>query len=88
MRKETGRSGKRAAAIVSAAVMVALTLLTLAAALWPLPYLGEGAGAGAALALLAVYALVPLAVVAGVIAALVQRLREIRGGEEDDAKKY
>lgn len=86
MRKETGRSGKRAAAVVSAAVMVTLMLLTLAAALWPLPYLGEGAGA--ALALLAVYALVPLAVVAGVIAALVQRLREIRGGEEDDAKKY
>lgn len=30
----------------------------------------------------------PAAVVAGVIAVLIQRLREIRGGEEDDAAQY
>ena len=33
-------------------------------------------------------AFIYLAVVVGVIAALYQRWREIRGGEEDEAKKY
>ena len=42
----------------------------------------------AAAAIIGFYALLGLAVVAGVIAALCQRLREIKGGEEEDAKKY
>ena len=35
-----------------------------------------------------VYALGLLAVAVGVTAALIRRIREIRGGEEDEAKKY
>ena len=35
-----------------------------------------------------VYAVIGGAVVAGVLMALAQRLREIDGGEEEDAKKY
>ena len=37
---------------------------------------------------LVVYALAVGAIIAGVVAALCQRLREIRGGEEEDARKY
>ena len=45
-------------------------------------------GDGLAAALLVLYALMFLAIAAGVIAALVQRWREVRGGEEDEARKY
>ena len=38
--------------------------------------------------ILVVFILVGLAVVGGVLAALIQRLREIKRGEEEDAKKY
>ena len=41
-----------------------------------------------ATAFLVVYALVVLAMILGVIAALRQRLRELKGGEEEEAKKY
>ena len=40
------------------------------------------------LGVLAVLELIPLAVIAGVLLALRQRLREIDGGEEDDAAQY
>lgn len=52
--------------------------------------LGETVGFGVHLAtvFLVVYALVVLAMILGVIAALRQRLRELKGGEEDEAKKY
>lgn len=42
----------------------------------------------AALGIVALYALLGAAVSVGVLAALVQRLREIRKGEEEDAKRY
>ena len=38
--------------------------------------------------IMAVYVLIGLAVIGGVLAAMVQRLREIAGGEEEDARKY
>jgi len=38
--------------------------------------------------LLAALALVPLVIIAGVVLALVQRIREIGKGEIDDAKNY
>ena len=40
------------------------------------------------MAALVLYALMLLAVIVGVVVALVQRLREIRKGEEEDARKY
>ena len=48
----------------------------------------EAYGDGIAIGFLAVYGLVLVAVIVGVLAALGQRLKEIEGGEEEDAKKY
>jgi len=35
-----------------------------------------------------VYAVLAVAIVVGVLRAMVQRLREIKGGEEEDASQY
>ncbi len=53
-----------------------------------LPLLADAGGHLLAAAFLVLYALVILAMIGGVIAALVQRLREIERGEEEDARKY
>ena len=50
--------------------------------------MGVGPAEGTVIGIFAVYALVILAVIIGVIGALFQRLREIRGGEADEAKCY
>lgn len=50
--------------------------------------IGIGPAEGVVVGIFAVYALIILAVIGGIIAALFQRLREINGGEEDEAKKY
>ena len=42
----------------------------------------------ASVVFLVLYTLVGVILIAGVIAALVQRLREIKRGEEEDARKY
>ena len=41
-----------------------------------------------AVGIMILYAAGSVAVIGGVVAAMVQRLREIRRGEEADAKKY
>ncbi len=46
------------------------------------------AGAGIPLAVKALFIVIPLAVAGGVIASMLQRVREIKGGEEDAAGKY
>ena len=53
-----------------------------------LPLLDVGSGDGGAVVILILYALVLLAVIVGVVIALIQRLREIERGEEEDARKY
>lgn len=75
------------AAAVAALAMVVIFGLVL---LGILSALGEAAAfdSGLAMAFLAVYALVVLAMIIGVVAALRQRLRELRDGEEEEAKKY
>lgn len=50
--------------------------------------LASGEESLAALGIIALYALFGVAVTVGVMVALVQRLREIRRGEEEDAKRY
>ena len=58
-------------------------------ALWMLDIcLGGADGDGLAMVFLALYALVFLAIAGGVTAALVQRWREVKGGEEDESRKY
>lgn len=49
---------------------------------------GDDAGLPLAVVIGILYGVPILAVIFGVIAALRQRLREIDGGEEDEAKKY
>lgn len=74
---------KKAAAVLCAAVMALLFAVTLAVLL--LPALQLRAGEWVALGLGAACI---LAMIAGVIAAASQRLRELRSGEEEEAKKY
>lgn len=42
----------------------------------------------AAIGIFALYGVILLAMIAGVAAALIQRLRELNRGEEEDARKY
>lgn len=86
MQDSSDRRKKRTAPVVCAVLTVLFLGVVLAAIVCPL--LGAGSGDGAAAVLLALYALVILAVIAGVLAALRQRLGEIERGEEEDARKY
>lgn len=82
MRKSTkGRSP----VIVAALGTVVVTLLFFGSLLWVML---EEEPFPAAMGMMAVFTALEAAIVAGVLRAMVQRLREIQGGEEEDAKKY
>ena len=87
MRKTTDRGKKTAGAVLGAVLSALPVLLMLAFLLLPfLPWVRtlEAAEIGALL-----LCAVPLAaILIGVVGVLVQRIREIKGGEEDEAKKY
>ena len=88
MRSSSERRGKRKDSILSAAVVLLwLAGLILAVALTALEAARAGE-CGAAALLLALYGVLGGAAVIGVVLALRQRLREIDGGEEDDAAQY
>ena len=88
MQSNSERRGKRKGSILSAAVVLLwLAGLILAVALTALEAARAGEGGAAAL-LLALYGVLGGAAVIGVVLALRQRLREIDGGEEDDAAQY
>ena len=88
MRSSSERRGKRKGSILSAAVILLwLAGLILAVALTALEAARAGE-CGAAALLLALYGVLGGAAVIGVVLALRQRLREIDGGEEDDAAQY
>ena len=88
MRSSSERRGKRKGSILSAAVgLLWLAGLILAVALTALEAARAGE-CGAAALLLALYGVLGGAAVIGVVLALRQRLREIDGGEEDDAAQY
>lgn len=74
------------APVVCAGVVILLLAVVLAALI--LPVVGGNYGNAAVAIFLGVYALVILAVIVGVALALIQRLGEIQGGEEEDARKY
>lgn len=82
MQKSTKSRGP---VIVAALGTVVVALLFFGSLLWvmleeePIP---------AVIGIMAVYAILGIAIIVGVLCAMVQRLREIRGGEEEDAKKY
>lgn len=76
---------------------IAPIVITVLVVLYMLPIVGMvawaagAAGASDAAAVIPIllfYAVIGGAIIVGVVAALIQRLREIDGGEEDDAKKY
>ena len=76
------RRKKRTGAIVGAAVMTFLMLLTIVIVLWantqdPIP-----------LGLLLLLAGIPAVIIVGTLIALAGRMKEIEGGEEDEASKY
>ena len=77
---------KKRGSILCAAVVIAVLGILLGFILMPL--VNELAGALFAVGFLLVYGGVIIAVIAGVIVALNQRLREIDSGEEEEAKKY
>ena len=62
-----------------------VVLLFFGSVLWAM--LEEGP-VPAVVGIMIVYAVLAVAIVVGVLRAMVQRLREIKGGEEEDARKY
>ncbi len=79
-------TNKKRAPILCAAIMIVLLTLFIVTIIFPI--FREGDGILAAIIILAVYTVVIVAVIVGILIALRQRLREIEGGEEEDAKKY
>ena len=72
----------RTGAIIAAIVFIAIMIGLVAAVIWgqitePLP-----------IGLFIFIEAIPLAVIIGVIIALVQRIKELKGGEYDEARKY
>ena len=74
------------APILAAAGTVTVVLVLVGTVLWAV--LASGGADTMAVGIMILYAAGGVAVIGGVVAAMVQRLREIRRGEEADAKKY
>jgi len=77
---------KKKAPIICAIIVISLLSIFLATIL--LPLIGEVYGEMLALGFLLIYGALIIAVILGILFALRQRLKEIEGGEEEDAKKY
>ena len=90
MQKTTDKKGHGLmGGVIVTVLVVGFVLLFLAFLLQMLgprlPFLGE---LGASLGILLFYVGAILAVGVGVVAALIQRWKEVKGGEEDEARKY
>lgn len=84
MPQNTRPSGTRGA-VLAAVGTVLVIVLFVGSLLWTMV---ESGAVPAAAGMMIVCGVFGAAVVMGVLAALGQRLREIRGGEEDEARKY
>ena len=80
------KNRKKRASILSAVVIISILAIFVGCIL--LPLIGEVAGMFFAIMILLLYAGCIIAVIVGIVAALNQRLREIEGGEEEEAQKY
>ena len=80
------RKSKKVAPIVCAVLMIGIMAACLAALCYPM--LDASVGGMAVMGILALYGILIVAIIIGVIVALVQRLKEIEGGEEDAAAQY
>ncbi len=86
MRSNTDRKPSRLAPVLAALGTILVVFILVGTMLWA--FLSAGGADTIAVGVMALYGVVGLAVVGGVLAALIQRLREIKRGEEEDAKKY
>lgn len=82
MRKSTKGRGP---VIVAGLGTVVVALLFFGSLLWVMQ---EEEPIPAVIGIMVVYGLLAVAIVVGVLYAMVQSLREIQGGEEDEARKY
>ena len=82
----SSKKDKKHGAIVSAVIIISILAVFVGFILFPL--ISEMGGMLFAAAILLIYAGGIIAVIFGIIAALRQRLEEIEGGEEEEAKKY
>ena len=80
------KEDKKRGAVISAVIIITMLAVFVGCILFPL--VSEMGGVFFAVMLLMLYIAGILAVIFGVIAALKQRLEEIEGGEEEEAKKY
>ena len=85
MRENTERRSGARGAVAAAAGTALVAVLFVGSLLWVML---EEEPVPAAIGIMIVYGLFGAAVVVGVFAALRQRLRELRKGEEDEARKY
>ena len=85
MRGSTERRSGALGAVIAATVTALIVVLFVGSLLWVM--LEEGP-VPAAVGIMVVYGILGAAVVIGVFAAMFQGLREIRKGEEADARKY
>lgn len=84
MRKTTDR--KKRAAILCTLVVLVIAAVYLAIMLFAM--LSEQGADIVAWLVVGIYCVLVVAIIAGVLIALNQRLRELEVGEEEDAKKY
>lgn len=77
---------KKKTAMISAAVIIGILGCYIAVLLYPVLF--DNLEAAAVVGIFIVYAVLVLAVIIGVLVALGQRLKELDGGEEEEAKKY
>lgn len=82
----TKKNSKKNAPMLCAIIMIALLATFIGVIIFPL--LGESYGNAAVIGFLVVYSLIIMAIIVGILVALHQRLKEIEGGEEEDAKQY
>ena len=80
------KQDKKRGAVISAVIIIVVLAVFVGFILFPL--ISEMGGVFFAVMLLMLYVGGILAVIFGILAALKQRLEEIEGGEEEEAKKY
>lgn len=87
MRKTTDRTGRKAAPVIITALVILYIAPLIALVLSALRELG-GEGGLLVMFTLLLYLFLGGAVIGGIIKALLERIREIDGGEEEDASQY
>ena len=80
------KEDKKRGAVISAVIIIVVLAVFVGFILFPL--ISEMGGVFFAVMLLMLYVGGILAVIFGILAALKQRLEEIEGGEEEEARKY